>query len=308
MNEIAQEQAGNISEVETLMDLPIDKSFLFSNHKGIYKKGVEKKQTRLFKKIGFIKPFLKNDEKILLVTTGCSSTSIIEQLTTGWVFYYIKRSLFIFTNKRIFHVPTTTGYKYRNSIAQINYSDCETVAMRGSVLFAKYLNGKKEKFLAMRYSERKKLKLFLKEIPFATQKSVGAVETSGKSHLCPRCAGKLETDIFTCSQCGLEFKSKKTAMLLSIILPGGGYFYTGHLLLGLGDAMLELMFMLLIVSGLADIISGNIEEGIATAVIIFIILAFEKMITVYHANHYIKEFIPKGRPLRPLFSSEYSQS
>ncbi len=84
--------------------LPVCSEIIFSNHKNVLKKKQKKWQTKLLGKITFIKTFLKEDEKILLITTGCSNTSFLEQFLTGLIFVYMKRSLFVFTNKRIFHI------------------------------------------------------------------------------------------------------------------------------------------------------------------------------------------------------------
>ena len=37
--------------------LPVDRKILFSNHKGIHKKRIEKRQRKLFVKLGPLKPF-----------------------------------------------------------------------------------------------------------------------------------------------------------------------------------------------------------------------------------------------------------
>ena len=42
-----------------IFGLPIDREALFSNHKGIYKKRIEKRQRHLIVKMTFLKPFLK---------------------------------------------------------------------------------------------------------------------------------------------------------------------------------------------------------------------------------------------------------
>ena len=57
---------------EDSLNLPLDREILFSNHKGIYKKRIEKRQTRLLKNVAFLNNFLKEDEKMLLLTTGSS--------------------------------------------------------------------------------------------------------------------------------------------------------------------------------------------------------------------------------------------
>ena len=140
MPEILKSQKG---VEQNVLGLPVNRDILFSNHKNIYKQGTDKRQTKLFQKISFIKPFLEEGERILLVTTGCSPMSIIEQFLTGWIVFYLKRSLFVFTNKRIFHIPAKLNYSYRNSIAQILYTDCQTIGMKWGTLAVKYKNGKK---------------------------------------------------------------------------------------------------------------------------------------------------------------------
>ena len=277
----------------------VDRDIIFSNHKNIYKKGVEKRQTKMFQKISFIKPFLTEDERILLVTTGCSPMSVMEQLTTGWIVFYLKRSCFVFTNKRIFHSPTTFNYTYRNSIAQILYADCQTIEIKGRSLVVKYKNGKKEKFYYMARKERKKIKTLLKTTSMEGVQS----KIAGRIHLCPRCTKELIEDEYTCPNCRLEFKNKTEAKRISIIYPGGGYFYTGHPLLGIGDAIVESILLLLVVLALIDTLQGG-KDGLGSFVFFSIILALEKVITVYHSNHFIKEYIPKEKEIKPIVASQ----
>jgi hypothetical protein len=137
---------GGIMEHQ-IFGLPVDRNILFSNHKNQYRKKVEKRQRKLIVKIPFIKPFLKRDEKILQVTSGYSPIDLWSQYLTGFVFIYLKRSLFIFTNYRIFHVPTTPAYRYKNAVAQIPYAACQSITLKGGTLTAKYAKyGKVEKF------------------------------------------------------------------------------------------------------------------------------------------------------------------
>ena len=98
-----------------IFGLPVDPKVLFSNHKDIYKKRIEKRQRKLIIKLSFIRPFLKKNEQLLLITTGYSPLNSLAQYLTGFIFVYLKRSLFVFTNYRILHIPTTSKYKYRNS-------------------------------------------------------------------------------------------------------------------------------------------------------------------------------------------------
>lgn len=286
---------------QDLFGLPVDTAVLLSNHKNIYKRSVEKRQRKLLGKISFIHPFLYEGEKILHITTGCSTVSAVEQLLTGWIVFYLKRSLFVFTNMRVFHIPTKQNFSYRGSIAQILYSDCRKIFMKRSWLVAEYKSGKKEKFPYMARRERKKLNAILEYAPVQARPS----DTPERTHLCPRCTNPLVKDVFTCPHCSLEFKDKAEARKISIIYPGGGYFYTRHPFLGLGDALTELYLTVLVLTVLVDVIMGNVE-AVSALVILGLILALEKAITVFHSNHFINEFIPKDRNIAASASSPQS--
>jgi len=280
---------------EDSLDLPLDSEILFSDHKGTYKKRIEKRQTRLLKNVAFLKNFLKEDEKILLITTGCSPTSILEQLLTGWIFIYLKRSLFIFTNKRIFHIPTKRNYSYRHSIAHILYPDCNSIQLKGNRLAVGYKNGKKEKFIYIARNERNKIKTLLPTISFEGYTR----EIQKRAHLCPRCTKELEEDKYVCPYCFLEFKEKDKAKKISLIYPGGGYFYTRHPFLGISDAIVETILLVLVIVSLIDVTKG--VEGSGVELFTFgILLVIEKVISVYHSNHFIKEYIPKEKDIVPI--------
>jgi hypothetical protein len=278
------------SSRQDLFNLPVNTDVMFTNHKNIYKQSIEKRQRKLLQKISFIRPFLHEGETILCITTGCSPAPLIEQFLTGWIVFYLKRSLFIFTNERAFHIPTKNDFSYRNSIAQILYADCQSIAVKGRNLVAEYKSGKKEKFLYIPKSESKKIKNLLQQTPLEGRTS----PTLERTHLCPRCTNTLIKDRYICPTCTLEFKNKEQTRRISIIYPGGGYFYTGHPFLGVGDALTETYLTLLVIAASIAAISG-IAGSISTLVFFVVILALEKIMTVYHSNHFIKEYIPKDR-------------
>jgi len=272
-----------------------DRDILFSNHKNEYRKRIKERQTTLLKKVHFLKDFLKDDEKIIIITAGCSPTSILEQFFTGWIFLYIKRSLLVFTNKRIFHIPTKQDFSYRNSIAQIIYPDCNSIRIKGRKLVFKYKNGEKDKFLFIASKEKKKIKALLQTISFAGSPS----KNQERIHLCPRCTTELEEDKYICLNCHLEFKDKGKAKKISIIYPGGGYFFTRHPFLGVSDAIVEIIFLVGVIVSLIGVINGI--EGSGVDLWIFaILLAYEKFISVYHTNHFIKEYIPVEKEIKAI--------
>ena len=289
MNTEAQSQ-GVDGTTGDLYGLTVDTSVMFSNHKGIYKRRIEKRQRRLLRNFSSLSTFLYGGEKILHVTTGLSPLSFIDYFLATLAILYVKRAVFVVTNWRVFHIPIKKNLKYRNSIAHILYSDCTFLDIRGSKLVANYKSGRKEKFLYIARRERKKIKSILRnQVSFEGNPS----GDQQRHHLCPRCAFPLINDNFICSNCSLEFKSKAKARKLSIIFPGGGYFYTRHPWIGFLDACAEIYISVLLVLVLIGTFTRTIEEGYFLCFTFFMILVIEKIVTIHHAYSFIKEFIPR---------------
>ena len=278
---------------QRIFGIPVDRKILFSNYKNIYKKKIEKRQRKLIVKIPFIKPFIKENERVLLITTGYSPISTIEKCLIGWLFIYLKRSLFVFTNKRIFHIPTTPNYSYRNSITQILYSHCKSIHMSGKSLvvdYAKY--GKEEKFMGIAGKEKNKIKRLLETIHLEAKQG----EASKRTHLCPRCTSELSKDNNVCESCKLKFKTNAVAIIISIIFPGGGYFFTRQYFLGAIAALAEIIFLIYIVISLTNTLNSAVNGIFSLAIYTFAIL-FVKAISILHSLDFIKEFIPKKKKM-----------
>ena len=276
--------------------LPVDREVLFSNHKNLYKKRIEKRQRKLFVKIGPVKPFLRRNEKILLVTTGYSPLSSLAQVLTSFFFSYLTRSLFVFTNQRIIHLPATSSYNYRDTLAQIAYSGCKSIALKGGTLVVEYSRrGKIEKFKAIAVPERKKIRALLKKsIPLSGTKG----HLAARIHLCPRCARPLTAKKYKCSHCQLGFKSRIVAALLAIVVPGGGYFYVRQYLLGALDAVLEgflLAFSLVLLIDYYDRIPVNKIYLVGIPAIYL----YVKITAIIHSSHFIDEYIPTKKNITP---------
>jgi len=272
---------------KTVMGLPVKSAFMFTNANGVEKKGIKKRQLSLLKKLEFLPRFLIKDEEVYVTTTACSPVSLMERLTTGWIVYYIRRSLLVFTNKRLIHVPTTARYNFRHSVAQIQYRDIKEIKLGWGVLKITYANKKTERFLQIGRKERAKIKQFIKKLDLNREAS----KYQQRYHICPSCMRSLKKGEYRCASCGLEFKSSGRAMLLSIVIPGGGYFYTGHWFLGIMDFLVEAVLIFLVVTAFLD---PSPELGIQSqdGIIYLVVLVIEKLMTVYHAGHYIKEYLP----------------
>ncbi len=272
------------TDVVEIDGLPVNPDVAFSNKKGVYKKGIEKRQRKFLAKVSFLKPFLEPGETILIATTGCSPMSIVEQFLTGYMVFYLKQSMFVFTDRRIFHIPTASGYKYRYSLAQIRYEDCAGVSQGGHVLKVRYNTGKREQFFRIPARERGKIKSMAGS--FLLGESRGE-----RRFLCPRCATELVSKHYECPGCTLAFKTRKEATKLSWIFPGGGYFYARLHLMGVLDAVTETFLIGLIIFGIAGMVGG--EETAAGLIYVGFLLVAEKLMTVFHSTHFIDEFLVK---------------
>jgi len=285
------------------LNLPIDPDVLFSDHKRVFKPAIEKRQRKLLKKVEFLQSFLWEGETILCVTPACSPMTLLEQYLMGWLIFYIKRCLLVFTNMRILHIPTTADYSYRNSIAQMLYADCQSVAVKGGTLVVKYANGSKEKFYYVAGQERKKVRSLLETAPLQSDQGTQQART----HLCPRCTGELVKDQYTCPSCGLAFKSRAEARKIALVYPGGGYFYTRHLMLGVGDAFVEAMLTFALIASVIDSLGGSQNADPAGVLIFGAVLALEKAVSVYDSNKFVSEYIPVEKQIAPLPVEEVAE-
>jgi hypothetical protein len=221
------------------------------------------------------------------------------------------------------HIPCSPNLNYRSSIAQILYADCLKLRMRFSTLVAVYRSGRSEKFACINRKNRKKIKAILKDLPTDGRTS----PELERSHLCPKCSRPLIKNYYTCPHCNLKFKTKPSAVVLSIIFPGGGYFYTRHPWLGILEAAMEILFTLMLaviiwahfmqsfyseiarqgMMVLSDFGPRDLGQAIAFCAII---LVFEKLVTILYANKSLEEFIPQQRHVEPQFEEvqEYHSS
>ena len=281
--------------------LRINQEICFTTHNNKLHMGTTKRQLKILRDVApLLRQLLKPDEEILLAVRTASPMSWFEQLTTGWVIYLLKRCVLIFTNKRILHLPTTMNFKPKASAAQVVFGDlaeAKASGFMGRVLKLTYKTGKQESFNYVDSPEFKKLKALLPALPKEGQPS----EVSERHHLCPRCQSRLLTGKFSCPSCHLQFKDGERAIGLSVLYPGGGYFYTGHPLLGLGDVVTEGILLILFLGALIDMLTGaKGSAGWGLVVTLGVALFIEKAQTIYHAKHYVSEYIPIDKNFLPL--------
>jgi hypothetical protein len=94
------------------------------------------------------------------------------------------------------------------------------------------------------------------------------------------------------------FKDKATALRRSLLIPGGGYFYTGHTFLGIVDAIAEgfltlvVLLLILEISGVTSAPPGEAPATWGMVIFVLVLLGIEKLFTIHHANRFIRDYIP----------------
>jgi hypothetical protein len=269
--------------------LPIRGESAFANARGKFQEKIKKQQLKCLKDhVDELQHILEEGEEILLAARGASPFTAVEQLTTGAWIYHIKRCIIVLTDRRVIHFPSNYRFKPRDSVAQIRFQDIESFKGKRRVTF-RYKNGQKEVFSQIKNGKR--LVQLLKEL--VTTSSTSS-QHGGRQHLCPRCVAPLVKDQFSCPRCRLEFKEPGAAKLYSIFIPGGGYFYTRHPWIGFGDAITELILIFATFVFILRYFMSPVKDMADLYVGFFFgaLLTVEKLITVYHARHFIKEYIP----------------
>jgi hypothetical protein len=296
-----------LPRLSTHLSAAIREDTLYTNDKGEEKSGIQKRNQKAIEQLQEALPkLLQSDEAVLYIARCDAPASFGEQFTLGWYIYMIIASVLVFTNKRVLHFRVKPksfggrdGWTWRRSLRAVAWGDLTEAKVSGWLgpsLTLQYRNGKREKFSRFRREDTKKIKLIVDAIlPGAVAESTAA---QGMVALCPRCWAVLAPDTFQCAQCRLLFKNKDTAVRRSLLIPGGGYFYTGHTFLGVMDAIAEGFLILLIVFVLLDISSGGPPgpDGDAapwgTVIFLLVLLGIEKLFTIHHANRFIRDYIP----------------
>ncbi len=271
---------------ERIFGIPIDPEVLFADARNNYRERIEKRQRQLIVKLSFLRSFLHPGEKVILVTTAFSPLRLTEQLLTVGLFLDLERSIIVFTNYRILHVPVGRYERYRQSIAQIRYRDIRSIRLQRGALEIVYKKGLIEKFKAVAFSERRKIDQLLPALPLSKK----VLSPSTRTHLCPQCARPLIKPCAPCGHCGLAFKKKPLLLLATLFTPGGGYLYMGHRRPFVYFTIAEIPFAFVALSILwpqGPAGYGNGMLGLAlTAMILLRGLAW------FHAAHLLREFIP----------------
>jgi hypothetical protein len=247
---------------------------------------------------------LQPGESVLYAIRARSPLSVIEQLTAASWTAILAACAVVVTNKRLLLFPVKRDGSWRESVCAVNWGDLEEIRTTGLVVrnvSFKFKNSTQATYTNFRRADAKKLTAIASTlIPAASGEQTLA---HGPVQLCPDCCSVLTKGQYSCPSCGLNFKNKKTMVLRSIFLPGGGYFYTGHPVVAILPAVVEAFLVLEILSvlftGLAS--PKAVPELFTRLLVLGAFWTIETGVTILHCRRYVRDFIPEKRdPSRVL--------
>lgn len=266
---------------------PVVKEILFSDHRGTYKKKIEKRQRRFLVKIPFINAFLEDGEAIMLVTSGYGPFTRLERFLLRYLTVFQRRALFVFTDRRALYIPTTFTYGFRHSVAEIRYASCKRIDVVGSSLVFTFHSGGLEKFPYIGRKERRKLRALSGSF------ALGGSRTGSQklTYLCARCRAAVPKNSALCPKCRLRFRTAATAGKMALLIPGGGYFYMNNPLYGVADAIVELLLSVLLILSVMDVYRG-LPGSVPAVILLSMVLGGVKAISFFHSQDLLQGCFP----------------
>lgn len=285
--------------------ISIRNDVLFTNDKGEENGRIQKRSEKALQKLRpALQRMLLPDEAVLFVMSARSPLTVVEQLTSAWWTAVLAAAVIVITNKRILFFPVKRDGSWRESIRAAHWGDLEEVKAQGllvrNVTF-KFKNGTKTTYANVRRADAKKIAAIATVLIPAASGEVTPTQTLVQ--LCPDCRNVLTPGKYSCSGCGLIFKNEKSMVIRSILLPGGGYFYTGHPLVAIIPAVVEgiLILELLVVLAAGMTSPQRMHNLLPILLVLSVFWAVETMVTILHCRRYVRDFIPdKRNPIRAL--------
>jgi hypothetical protein len=249
---------------------------------------------------------LEPNEAVLYVIKGCQApVGVLEQLFLGWYIYRVTATRLVFTNLRLLHFGMESDKKWNRTLKSVRWGDLLQAKTKGWInrlLELKYAKGTKERYWRLRRKDSQKAKVILEAVmPLSRGEATPA---QGMEFLCPNCRAALTARTYQCASCGQKFKDEKTLLRWTLLIPGGGYLYSGLTFLGVmtflteGAFLLAVVYYALMALGLvAPETSANgrrMQAGeLWTAVIVLaVFLGLNKAVEYLHSRRVIRKFLP----------------
>jgi hypothetical protein len=161
--------------------------------------------------------------------------------------------------------------------------------MKGRTLHVDYKNGRQEAFPYLGRQEKKKLRTLLAGLTLSPKE---AGQLKSRVHLCPSCTHILQPGGRMCETCKMKFKTPFKSKLYSLLIPGGGYFYSRFKFIAVLAGLIETALMtVLVLQGLA--MHRGMPLALHWVALPAFALVLEKFVMAYHTQTLIQNVVPE---------------
>ena len=250
------------------------------------------RQKRLLQRFSaHLRRALRNGELLLLATPAVQKSTVLDKIYLGFLLSnHFRYCVLVFSTQRIFVFPTGSDFLPRRSLSAIELGDVEATDLAGILstrLRVRFRNGSSESFRLVYEGVRSHLERQLPSLLSKTASGHGE-----RVFLCPNCYALIPKDTYACSSCGTHFKTPDEARRRSLLIPGGGYFYTKEYFYGILDAFAESILLLYMFLVIVDALANGLDrKGVSALIGGSLLIAFEKWISVHHAEAAVKNYM-----------------
>lgn len=285
----------------------IREDVLYTDAKGELDERSKKRAEESLSSLSEVLPnLLEPNEAVLYVIRSCQAPAgVLEQFFLGWYIYRVTATRIVFTNLRLLHFGLVSDKKWDRTLKSVrwgNILEAKTKGWLNRVLKLKYGNGKKEHYWRLKRKDSQKAKVILDAV--MPQSRTETTAAQGMQSLCPNCRAPLTAGTYQCASCGLRFKDEKTLLRRTLLIPGGGYLYSGFTLLGgitfltEGAFTLAMIYFVLMAVGIVPPDTSENGRPMPTgsfwgaAVFFAVILGLNKALEYLHSRRVIQKFLP----------------
>jgi hypothetical protein len=285
---------------------------LYTDAQGEEKSRLHKSADKLLGKLNEpLRRLLEPGEAVLYVCRAQAPLNSLEQFVGGWYVHYQTMVVLVFTSRRMLHLLVTNSGEWRRGLRDVRWGDVPEVRVKGILnksLELEYRTLYKETYTRLARRDAAKLRVLLPPLLEASRSESSPMQAM-VAH-CPDCFTILTPRVYLCPRCGLAFKDEKTLLRRTLLIPGGGYFYTGQWGFGILSALYETWFIWLLIVAILMVLGVTLfaqgeeqpptqADALGAVVGVLWPLGIEKLFHYYHSLRVVQDFSPIKRKMRP---------
>jgi hypothetical protein len=191
-----------------------------------------------------LRQILEPGEAILYFARGQIMPGKPERYLLGVQSHSLAPAALIFTNRRLLHLSLHWHGRWSRSVRSARLGDLKefrTSTLLYGRLHVEYRDGSRETYWRLQRDSTRKIQTLL-DVLLPGSEGDTSPELAMAS-LCPRCHAPLTAGVYECGSCHLKFKNETSALLHTLLIPGGGYFYAGMYLWGVAHACVDVSLL-----------------------------------------------------------------